>query len=147
MGFGVASPAGCDAGGSEGEASLIDLMDPEALSWNRANCLEISEKLHSDEVIEFHIVLPDAGFDLTQLASADGAEHDRLIAARKESLVPFQEEAEALVEQLGGTVLGRTWLVPGLIVEAPAGLLPSFVERPEFLDISCSDPDEQVGPG
>jgi hypothetical protein len=113
-------------------------------SWGRTRLMEMATEKAPDETIVLHVVLPDDGFDFTALSVvSDKAQSDLLIKDRKESLVPLQELAEAVVEDLGGIVHRRTWLVSGLIIEIPASAAKALLDDPLFVDLNPEDGEAQ----
>lgn len=119
------------------------IYDPD--SWGRTRLMEMATEKAPDETIVLHVVLPDDGFDFTTLSVvSDKAQSDLLIKDRKDSLVPLQEFAEAVVEDLGGIVHRRTWLVSGLIIEIPASAAKALLDDPLFVDLSPADGETEL---
>ncbi|MFH1530879.1 MAG: hypothetical protein ABIK09_09130 [Pseudomonadota bacterium] len=106
-------------------------------SWGRTRLTELAAEKDPDETIVLHAALPDDGFDFTTLAAVqDKVQTDLLINDRKESLVPLQEFAEDIVEDLGGIVHGRTWIVNGLIIEIPVSAVADLLGELLFVDLN-----------
>jgi hypothetical protein len=60
------------------------------------------------------------------------------IAAREAQVAPYQEPIVTLVEQHGGTVVSRSWLINSLVVELPAGEVLAALCWPNVTSLEVS---------
>lgn len=105
-------------------------------SWGRVRLQELATEKGPDETIVLHAVLPADSFDITSLSMMlTASDRAAKIQERKEDLAPIQELAETLVEDVGGIVLRRTWLVPGVIIEIPAVASMPLLDDALFVDL------------
>jgi len=114
-------------------------------SWGRTRLAELASEKDPDETIILLAALPYNPSDFPSLATAKDQEtRDLMIEERKNALAPVQELAEFLVEDMGGIVHQRTWLVPGLIIEIPASASDVLLDEVIFVDLSPGDGDVEI---
>jgi len=91
--------------------------------------------------------LADPGFDFASLTSVPDGERAGLVDERIAAVRPIQDAAELEIAELGGVVIGRSWLANDLIVRTRSDAAARIAALPEVLEAFPGDGAVILGAG